>query len=39
MDIQIPIEFIQLEDDQNLHPIIEAKINGNFIRLVIDTGA
>lgn len=39
MEIQIPIEIIQLENEQNLHPLIEAKINGNPIRLVIDTGA
>ncbi|HON20772.1 MAG TPA: retropepsin-like aspartic protease [Bacteroidales bacterium] len=35
----IPIEIIELEDKHNLHPIIEAKINVNPIRLVIDTGA
>ncbi len=39
METKIPIEIIQLEDENNLHPIIEAKINGKTVRLVIDTGA
>lgn len=39
MKTKIPIEIIQLEDENNLHPIIEAKINGKTVRLVIDTGA
>lgn len=39
METQIPIEIVELENDENLHPVIEAKINGNPIRLVIDTGA
>lgn len=39
METKIPIEIIELENDENLHPVIEAKINGNPIRLVIDTGA
>lgn len=39
METQIPIEIIELQDNQNLHPIIEAHLNGLAIRLVIDTGA
>lgn len=39
METQIPIEIIELQDDQNLHPLIEAHLNGLAIRLVIDTGA
>lgn len=39
MKTQIPIQIINLENEDNLHPIIDAKINDTPIRLVIDTGA
>jgi predicted aspartyl protease len=39
METQIPIEILELQDDQNIHPLIEAHLNGLAIRLVIDTGA
>ncbi|MDY0014994.1 MAG: retropepsin-like aspartic protease [Bacteroidales bacterium] len=39
METQVPFQLIQLENEENLHPIIDAKINNTPIRLVIDTGA
>ncbi|NLJ82087.1 MAG: clan AA aspartic protease [Bacteroidales bacterium] len=39
MEVIIPIEIVQLEDEHNLHPIVDAKLNGEPIRLVVDTGA
>lgn len=33
------MEIVQLEDEHNLHPIIDAKLNGDPIRLIVDTGA
>lgn len=39
METQVPFQLIQLENEENLHPIIDAKINDTPIRLVIDTGA
>jgi hypothetical protein len=39
METHIPIKIITLQDQQNLHPMIEAQLDGKNIRLVIDTGA
>ncbi len=36
--IEIPLEFIPIEDD-GYHLMIEGKINGNKVRLLVDTGA
>ena len=35
---KLPLEFIPIEDD-GYHLIIEGKINGNKVRLLVDTGA
>ncbi|MDD4210146.1 MAG: retropepsin-like aspartic protease [Bacteroidales bacterium] len=39
METQVPFQLIQLENEENVHPIIDARINDTPIRLVIDTGA
>ena len=36
---EIPFEIVELDEQQNVHPIIEAYMDDQLIRLVIDTGA
>ena len=37
--IEIPFEIVELDEQQNVHPIVEAYIGNQVVRLVIDTGA
>jgi len=37
--IEIPFEIVHLDNEQNVHPIVEAYIGEQMLRLVIDTGA
>ena len=36
---EIPFEIVELDGCQNVHPIVEAYIENQLLRLVIDTGA
>lgn len=39
MNTIIPFEIVNLDDQQNIQPIIDAQIGKHSIRLVVDTGA
>jgi hypothetical protein len=39
MSIEIPFEVIYLNDENNVHIVVEALLNGTSARLVVDTGA
>ena len=36
---EVPFEIVELDDNENVHPIVEAYIEDQVVRLVIDTGA
>jgi hypothetical protein len=37
--IEVPFEIIRLDDQHNVHPVVEAYIDRLPVRLVVDTGA
>ena len=37
--IDIPFRLVELENEENVMPLVEGELNGHLIRMVVDTGA